>query len=252
MTEIAMQASTTALPLYIQISELLTREIAAGRWVEGDRLPPESDLSATLGVAVGTLRKALAELDARGLLERRQGSGTYIKQNPSSTDNAKAKSIYEFFRLELLRGGGLPTATVIDFKKMPRPAFVPSFADRKVAAAKASHCYRVLRLRCLNSIPVAIEEIYFDARHHPKLKLEDLGEALYWFYQQRLGFWIAHTEDRIGMGTVPDWSPGLFSPAPGAYCPRVERISWSGKNQIEEYSITWFDTARCRYVNRLK
>lgn len=247
MPNIAIQASAAALPLYIQISELLTREIAAGRWVEGDRLPPESDLSATLGVAVGTLRKALAELDTRGLLERRQGSGTYIKQSSSLTDGTQSKSIYEFFRLELLRGGGLPTATVIDFRKMPHPAFVPHFA-----AEKSNQCYRVLRLRSLNSLPVAIEEIYFDARHHSKLTVEDLGEALYWFYQQRLGFWIAHTEDRIGMGTVPDWSPGLFSPTPGTHCPQVERVSWSGKNQIEEYSITWFDTTRCRYVNRLK
>jgi GntR family transcriptional regulator len=247
MFNIAIQTSAAALPLYIQISELLTREIAAGRWAEGDRLPPESDLSTTLGVAVGTLRKALAELDTRGLLERRQGSGTYIKQSSSLADSTTGKSVYEFFRLELLRGGGLPTATVIDFKKMLRPSFVPNFS-----AGKTSQCYRVLRLRCLNSIPVAIEEIYFDARHHPKLVVEDLGEALYWFYQQRLGFWIAHTEDRIGMGIVPDWSPGLFNPAPGDYCPQVERVSWSSKNQIEEYSITWFDTTRCRYVNRLK
>jgi DNA-binding GntR family transcriptional regulator len=34
-----MQASTTALPMYLQISEFLTREIAIGRWSEGDRLP---------------------------------------------------------------------------------------------------------------------------------------------------------------------------------------------------------------------
>lgn len=247
MPNIAMQASAAALPLYTQISELLTREIAAGRWAEGDRLPTESDLSATLGVAVGTLRKALAELDSRGLLERRQGSGTYIRQNSSLKRNGQGKSIYEFFRLELLRGGGLPTATAIDFQKMRQPAFVPHFATRK-----SSQCYRVLRLRCLNSIPIAIEEIYFDAWHHPKLMVEDLGEALYQFYQQRLGFWIARIEDSIGIGTVPDWSPSLFNPAPGTYCPKVERVSWSGKNQIEEYSITWFDAARCRYVNRLK
>jgi GntR family transcriptional regulator len=247
MPEIAMQATSPALPLYIQISELLTREIAAGRWTEGDRLPPEAELSINLGVAVGTLRKALAELDLRGLIERRQGSGTYIKHSLSSDIGTKSKSIYEFFRLELVRGGGLPTATVMNFQKMPRPSFVPQFA-----AGKASLCYRVRRLRCLNSIPIAIEEIYFDARHHARLTIEDLSEALYLFYQQRLGFWIAHAQDRIGAGSVPDWSPSLFAPEVGTVCPRIERVSWSAKNQVEEYSVTWFDPDRCRYVNRLK
>jgi GntR family transcriptional regulator len=247
MSQNAMQASTTALPLYLQISEFLTREIAIGRWSEGARLPPEAELAHTLGVATGTLRKALAELNTRGLLVRKQGSGTYIKPHQQTSTGAEGKSIYDFFRLELLRGGGLPTATVVDFQKIALPKHVPHFAGNQ-----ATQCYRVRRLRCLNSLPVAIEEIYFDVRHNAALAIEDLGEAMYWFYQQRLGFWISRAEDRIGAAAVPSWSPSLFAPLAGAVCPQVERTSWSGKNHIEEYSITWFDPLRCRYVNRLK
>jgi GntR family transcriptional regulator len=243
----AALAAPSSLPLYIQITELLTREIAAGRWAEGDRLPPEAELSDALGVAVGTLRKALAELDARGHLERKQGSGTYIRHSTQATGLANGKSVYEFFKLELLKGGGLPSATVVDFQKIPHPSFVPAFAD-----GKPKWCYRVRRLRSLSAIPVALEEIYFDARHHPHLGVEDLGEALYLFYQQRFGFWIASAQDSLGASAVPEWSPSLFAPATGTVCPSVERHSWSGKNQLEEYSITWFDAQRCRYVNRMK
>jgi GntR family transcriptional regulator len=247
MSPNAMQASTTALPMYLQISEFLTREIAIGRWSEGDRLPPEAVLAHTLGVATGTLRKALAELHIRGLLVRKQGSGTYVKPHQQPNAQAEGKSIYDFFRLELLRGGGLPTATVVDFQKITHPKHVPYFAGNQ-----AAQCYRVRRLRCLNSLPVAIEEIYFDVRHQSTLAIEDLGEAMYRFYQQRLGFWISRAEDRIGASAVPSWSPSLFAPLAGTVCPQIERTSWSGKNHIEEYSITWFDPLRCRYVNRLK
>ncbi|MGA8516384.1 MAG: GntR family transcriptional regulator, partial [Burkholderiaceae bacterium] len=133
MPNTLIPAASATLPLYIQISELLTREIAAGRWTQGDRLPSEAQMSHQLGVAVGTLRKALTELDARGLLERRQGSGTYIRSNTRVDNQSKSKSVYEFFRLELARGGGLPTALVMDFQKMKRPAFVPPFnpADKQ-------------------------------------------------------------------------------------------------------------------------
>jgi GntR family transcriptional regulator len=233
-----MSSTPTSLPIYIQISELLQREIAAGLYAAGDRLPPEAQLAGTLGVAVGTLRKALSELALRGMLERRQGSGTYIKKGVSGAENGK--SVYEFFKLELLRGGGLPTATVIDFQKISKPEFF------------SNDSYRVRRLRSLGGAPVALEEIYFNSKHHPKLKLVDLGEALYQFYKERLGFWIASAEDRIGAGPVPDWSPSLFAPRIGTICPRIERISTFNKNTIEEYSVTWFDPERCRYVNRMK
>ena len=233
-----------ALPLYIQISELLEREIAAGIYAQGDRLPPESELAGLLDVAVGTLRKALAELEKRGLLERRQGSGTYVRSNRPQPGATLQGSIYGFFKLELLRGGGLPTASMIDFGQITTPqAFQSSFTK---------NCYRVRRLRSLGGLPVAIEEIYFDVRHAPDLTIEDLGDALYQFYQSRLGFWISHVEDRIGLGTVPEWSPSLFTPSKGKPSPIVERVSWSSKNQVEEYSVTWFDPERCRYVNRLK
>lgn len=233
-----------ALPLYLQISELLEREIAAGMYREGDRLPPEEALAATLSVAVGTLRKALSELASRGLLDRRQGSGTYVKAQHPAHSTVQQGAIYSFFKLELLRGGGLPTASVIDFQQVATP--------EALASGFSPQCYRVRRLRSLGALPVAIEEIFFDAKHAQDLAIEDLGEALYQFYQTRLGFWISRVEDRIGMMAVPAWSPSLFAPAAGALCPCIERVSWSGKNNIEEYSVTWFDAQRCRYVNRMK
>lgn len=252
------------LPLYIQISELLTREIGAGRWHAGERLPAESDLAKRLKVAVGTLRKSLAELEARGLLERRQGSGTYVRSKSARSghsDTVQAKSIYEFFRLELLNGGGLPSALLLDLQCIPRPSQVPAFGQttgmlNNSKKTDAPYCYRLRRLRLLNNTPIALEEIYFDKRHAQNLQLADLSEALYLFYQERLGFWISSVEDRIGMGEVPAWSaelaPKLFSLGAGSPCPVVERWSMSGASQIEEHSVTWFDPLRARYVNRIR
>ena len=73
---------TKKLPIYQQITEYLSREISSGRWLAGDRLPIEAELAANLGVAIGTLRKALAKLEEDGLIERRQGSGTYVSRAP--------------------------------------------------------------------------------------------------------------------------------------------------------------------------
>ena len=113
----------SSLPLYIQISEMLIREINAGRYLDGERLPPERDMSAELGISVGTLRKALADLTLKGMLERVQGSGNYIRAQ------ADTKSVYAFFRVELLRGGGLPTADVLDVTRLAKPVDLPDFGS---------------------------------------------------------------------------------------------------------------------------
>jgi GntR family transcriptional regulator len=235
-------AQPQPLPLYIRASELLTREIAAGHWRSGERLPTEAELASMLGMAVGTIRKALAELASRGLVERRQGSGTYVREASTSK---RSRSIYEFFRLELAEGGGLPTAQVLDFKALKRPAGVPAFGN-----GGSRDCYRVRRLRLLGGMPVALEEIFFDARHRAGIKAEALGEALYLFYKQQLGFWIAHVEDHVSVATTPAWAPAAFGLLPGAPCGTVERKSWAGSSLLEEYSTTWFDPVRARYTAR--
>ena len=100
-------ADRSALPKYMQLREVLLREIAAGRLRVGDRLPPERALAQDLGVAVGTLRKTLAQLQQDGVIARLQGSGNYIK------DTGKELGVYAFFRLERLDGGGLPRARAL-------------------------------------------------------------------------------------------------------------------------------------------
>jgi GntR family transcriptional regulator len=52
--------------------------LAGGRYRPGDRLPPEHEVAAMLGVSRGTLRSALERLERGGEIVRRQGSGTFV------------------------------------------------------------------------------------------------------------------------------------------------------------------------------
>jgi GntR family transcriptional regulator len=59
--------------------------LAPGRHRPGDRLPPEHELGAMLGVSRGTLRTALERLESTGEIVRRQGSGTFVASVPRPT-----------------------------------------------------------------------------------------------------------------------------------------------------------------------
>ncbi|PSJ63845.1 FadR/GntR family transcriptional regulator [Pseudaminobacter soli (ex Li et al. 2025)] len=54
-------------------------EIVSGRWAVGERIPNEATLSEMLSVSRGTVREAVRALVSQGLLETRQGSGTYVR-----------------------------------------------------------------------------------------------------------------------------------------------------------------------------
>jgi len=66
-------------PLHLQIAALLEREIAAG-FRPGERLPGERALARRFGVSQLTLSKALAVLAEKGRVDRRHGSGTYVRE----------------------------------------------------------------------------------------------------------------------------------------------------------------------------
>jgi DNA-binding FadR family transcriptional regulator len=70
--------STERTALVPQVIEQIQAQITSGEWAVGMRIPPEPDLAAQLGVGRNTLREAVLALVHAGLLERRQGSGTFV------------------------------------------------------------------------------------------------------------------------------------------------------------------------------
>ncbi|RJE79443.1 GntR family transcriptional regulator [Paracoccus sp. JM45] len=235
---LALPQRPDALPIHLQIEELVIRDIAAGRLVDGQRLPPERDMAHAHGTTVRTLRKALAELEKKDLIERRQGSGNYIRAGQQVT------SVYSMFRLEhAVSGGGLPNAHLLSVDYLPKDAEQPDYG--------ASDCAtRFRRLRFLDDVPIALEEIWLDgsAGQVPRDKVQD---SLYLTYKRALRLWITRAEDRVGIAPVPDWTAPRFAPAAGTVTAYIERLSWAQTARAVEFSRTWYDTDKALYVQRL-
>ena len=62
-----------------EVISRLREQIATGAWPVGERIPPEPELIERLQVGRGTVREAIKALAHAGLLEVRQGDGTYVK-----------------------------------------------------------------------------------------------------------------------------------------------------------------------------
>jgi DNA-binding GntR family transcriptional regulator len=84
--------------------DTLRRWLATGRRRAGERLPPEQELSARLGISRGTLRTALQRLEESGEIVRRQGSGTFVGRTGSWTLDEGLEKLVSYHELARRRG----------------------------------------------------------------------------------------------------------------------------------------------------
>ncbi|MDG2405164.1 MAG: UTRA domain-containing protein, partial [Paracoccaceae bacterium] len=147
--------------------------------------------------------------------------------------------------VELIAGGGLPTAQLLALDRIKKPPHFPTFGP-------SDEAYRIRRLRRLNGRPAVLEEIWLDGDQSARITAEDLSESLYLFYRKSLNLWITEAEDQLDLVQVPDWSPSMFGPPLGENCLCAQRISRSQSGAAVEFSLNWIDTKVARYVARIR
>ncbi|MTJ82032.1 MAG: GntR family transcriptional regulator [Telmatospirillum sp.] len=75
-------SSDLPMPLYLQLARHLRRLVADGRLGDQDALPSERELAGFFRISRVTVRKAIHELIGEGLLQQRQGAGTFVSDSP--------------------------------------------------------------------------------------------------------------------------------------------------------------------------
>jgi GntR family transcriptional regulator, N-acetylglucosamine utilization regulator len=145
-------------PLYLQLVEGIAAAITCGRFKDGEALPAERVLSERLDISWTTVRKALDELTARGLITSRQGSGNFVATRLEQP-LASLSSFSEDMRARGRRPG---------FLWVERGLFAPS-PEEVIALALASGdlVSRFVRVRLADDEPLAVERATVAARDLP-------------------------------------------------------------------------------------
>src|SRR5918996_3604129 len=121
-------------PSLVDVAEEALRSwLATGRHRPGERLPPEQELSAHLGISRGTLRTALQRLEDTGEIVRRQGSGTYVGRAVSTSLDEGLEKLVSYSTLARERGVKLEVGDLSVEERALRPETAEIFglpADR--------------------------------------------------------------------------------------------------------------------------
>jgi GntR family transcriptional regulator len=149
----------TAIPLYEQLAGRIAAAIACGRLREGVPLPAERLLAERLEVSRTTVRKALDELAARGLVTSRHGSGTFVASPRLEQPLAGLSSFSEDMHARGRRPG---------FAWVERGLFPPSPEEAiALALGGGERVSRLVRVRLADDEPLAVERAAVAARDLP-------------------------------------------------------------------------------------
>jgi DNA-binding GntR family transcriptional regulator len=153
-------------PHYLSIRDHIVRQIDAGALPPGTKLPSERQLQLGAGIARGTIREALFQLEAEGQIYRRDRSGWYVSPAPIVYDPTS----WAGFMTYVSEQGRTPTTTTLS-----AVVTAASASTAEVFGVEAgAPMYALRRRRSIDGRPVLVEDI----RVNP-----DLAPGL-------LGFWL--------------------------------------------------------------
>jgi DNA-binding FadR family transcriptional regulator len=158
------------------IIETLTTRIVAQQYGVDERLPSERQLAQELGVARNTVREALDQLELRGLIRRRAGSGTFVTHDPSGVSESAAPVASETgpLQLQVVRGILEPEMVRLAIISMP-PRQIEALgavlsrmeavqADAGAFVALEEEFHRQIALGTGNPLLIACYNLVIDAR----------------------------------------------------------------------------------------
>jgi GntR family transcriptional regulator len=176
-------------PLYLQIKDALKQRILDGEYAPHERLASESELMRLFGVSRITVRQAMRDLHAEGLVFSIQGKGSFV---------SKPKAVQDIQRLlgfgEAMAAKGYETSTrVLKIQAGRAPKAVAS----ALRLASGESVVEVRRVRYLNRDPVSVDHSYFPQDIGQALFGRDLARDIFPLLENELGIVLGHADMRI-------------------------------------------------------
>lgn len=226
------------LPLYIQIRDHLRDRIEMGEILPGMSIPSEAELADFYGVSRLTVRSALHELEAEGVLYSVQGKGSYVKGTRIERDLDQLSGFTRAMREKHLH----PKNSIVNFQvreagELYAEIFQIQPNDLIHAIKRASHA---------NGIPVALEFIYIPASIIPHLVDVNVTDFSLYDIYDFYGIKVTHAEQSLEIVRLEKHEARLLDISTDQAVFRFESTTYSDTKPIE-HAITYVRNDLCTY-----
>ncbi len=214
----------SGVPLYVQLKDKLLDTIRQ-QYSPGDLLPAESALIKQYKVSRITVRKAIEELEKEDILVKKQGKGTFVKEQKVIFN---ANFIGSLTQRLAKQNRQLQTNTL---------TYTTITHDHPVLATlKCDKVLQIKRVRVLDGVPFAIMVNYLVESRVPNLRERFTTRALYTFLQDTYGIQLHHATETIeAQGASPE-EADLLDVTEGFPLLRLHKLSYDANNHPIELS----------------
>lgn len=233
-------------PLYRAARERLLGGMAGGRYAPGSMLPAERILSAEFGISIGTLRKAVDELVAEGLLVRRQGRGTFVASHD------RERLLYAFFHM-VPHDGAKTEYPEVELQRFARCRLDEAAAVR-LGEPVGAPGWAMRNLFYLGGVPMMVDDIALAASRFPRLSeaiVRKRPSTLYSLYESSFGLTVARTSERLRAAAAPADIARLLGLPTGAPVLVIRRVAFGLRDEPIEWRISHASTAAHEYFSEL-
>ncbi|HRH41151.1 MAG TPA: GntR family transcriptional regulator [Pyrinomonadaceae bacterium] len=219
------------IPLYYQIENVLREKITSGIFVEGERLPTELELIEQYGVSRITVRQALQALTEDGLIDRKQGRGTFVAERKSKKRKFSG-AIHLTGSLDELIDLGIDTPVkVLEMNQVEADFYEAEILQIKVG----SPIYRLKRLRLYENKPFGLIINYLPESIGSRLTTDELSSgALLHTLETKLGYHLESARQEIKAELADPYIANLLEIRVGNALLSIERTVYAdGKIPVE-------------------
>jgi GntR family transcriptional regulator len=235
-------ATAGELPAHARISAWLEQLIGSERLRAGDKLPPEVDVAAALGVSRMTLRHALAALEAKGLLERRRGrsGGNFVTLPRFDFNLAGLPGFTEQMRRNEVTAGAAVVRT--------STRVAPAAARAALHLRPSGRVHEIIRVRSANGNPIALEETSLPASIFPGILALELTGSLYQLMDRQYGHSPHSAEELVEPVIATAAHADLLHLREGQPLLMITRTSYAVDGTPVEFAHDYFRPDRTRIV----
>jgi len=226
-----------------QVIARLRAEITPGAWPAASRIPTEPELVDRLGVARNTVREAVRALAHNGLLDIRQGSGTYVAE-PKITWHLYLASFTE----QVKASGFTPSSQTLGTQRIAATAEVAEQLHLPLRAP----VYKLERLRLADNWPIAVETSWVPAERFPGLtRLMRTHSSLHELLSSQYAISMRTGDETIETAPATPREAGPLRVDVGTPMLVVSRQNFDADRVPVDFGRTWFRGDRVTLITRL-
>ena len=228
-------------PAFQVIKEHVLRQIHEGRWREGDAIPGEQALAREFGVSRMTVNRALRELSSEQVLERVQGSGTYVAQQKFLATLVELRNIAD----EIAARGHQHSS---ELQLLERTRANDALAHQLRLAPRATVFHSVI-VHFENEHPLQVEDRYVNPHVAPEYLRQDFTHCTPNAYLMQVAP-LQGVDFQIEAGSPPDDVRQLLRMDRQEFCLVLRRTTYS-MGQVASVASMWHPAKRYRFTGHI-